>query len=257
MTDVRIPEPGKTAITGQWLTGQILTGQTITGDTWIDHPLELAGGSGQVYVGAIVIPTATGVLALPTESAYLSIPNTVPVQVTGMLDLPREPDTILLVQKNLTIVVDDSRTLDVLGDTGVVYTERNVTLQATDQPLELDGSAVHLTVEVILRIAVDAIIPLELDGSEHVRINPVLMPFVCLDLVLDAIVCAHQGDWTILNTFKSGERVLLGSGEIWMTPLTPADCLDIDLAEVTVVDLDVAPSDPEPLDLVPVGCDDR
>ena len=58
-----------------------------------------------------------------------------------------------------------------------------------DYPVELTGDPVTLYVEVILRIQVDDVIPLELDGVEGLRVNPVLMPSECEPLEPEPLVC--------------------------------------------------------------------
>jgi len=48
-----------------------------------------------------------------------------------------------------------------------------------DYPTQLLGGTANLITEVIIRIQVGDVQPLELDGGGEVRVNPVLMPVVC------------------------------------------------------------------------------
>jgi len=237
--NVVIPAPCVPIVVGPPITGEHIVGECVGADSYTDYALALDGGP----------------VTLTVEEAP-PLDLIVVVEQTGRLDLPAVTAT-LLNERNFTLSVDSDQPLALAGDTGTLLTERNVLLQAGDQPLALDGGQVLLTIEVILRILVDAVIPLELDGGTHVVVNPVLMPDVCLDLDLEALVCLHDGELTILNTFASGERVLLGSTWIWLRPLSPADCLDLALVGSAVLDLDAAPSSSLDLDLAPVGCDER
>jgi len=254
VVDVIIPATCQPIVVGPPITGQHIVGECVGADTYQDYALALDGGSGQVLVGQIIVPAATGVLELPRENALLVIAADLDVAVTGMLDLPREPDTILLNQRNLYLAVENTGGLELAGDFATLFAGKSITLQSVDQPLELSGGPVRLTIEVIIRIQPDAVIPLELLGGDHTHINPPLILSVCLDLDselvtctpldsllvacddldLDTVVCLGDGQLTILATFLAGERVLHGSDVIWSRPLT--DCKDLTLQPVGCAD---------------------
>jgi len=196
-TNALVPNPCITLVAKPTvLAGQYLVGQCAGADTYTDYPLELRQD------------TAELIISVPVS-------NTIVVDVTGYVDLIGDTGT---VSYGVTVSTTTTGYADLTGDTGDVFWQRNVIIPEPftgdaicgkvicgvppvlcgqnnkgdhylDYAVDLDGGAVQLFIDVNFLIQVEDVIPLELDGGEHVIVNPVLMPFDCLDLDLAPIVC--------------------------------------------------------------------
>lgn len=244
--DARIPFPGSQTICGQAITGRAICGAALPADTYADFPTALDGGTVALTIENLIQPTS-GDLVLPDGTAEVltsSNPDvTLVVEITGYADMIGDTAKLLV---DRVIQVAATGVAELSADPADLFSQRNVIIPEPftgdaicgkvicgvpptlcgqgvrgdnyfDFRLDLDGAQVTLTLEELLVLGDSA--ALDLDGGP-VIVNPVLMPFECLDLDLEAITCT-----------------------------------DLDLATIACEPLDVTPLASEPLDLAEPVCE--
>lgn len=233
----------------------VKTDATITAAT---GTVELLAGNAEVLVTAPVdVPITvevTGTLDLAASAAEVSTPRDVTVTAgTGELALDGgagsahldviitegDLDQLLCGPTRITgqwicgHVFSGKRwnkyTLDLANCEAVITLTVNPSLVAVDWPLELLADPAEIHWDTVLSITPEDTLALELAGVEGVRINPILIPFDCVDLDLSASTC---------------------------TPLAPPAVVvsTLDIAVSARVDLDAEASPVEEAEPDPIVC---